>query len=131
MTEKRERFKGEYSASKDGNFRVVDSIGVPHPYCLMPKHVAVASDHHCGFLDEAAIEDAESRGAHCGMRDCNLSYKQHEKALVVLCKEELKAADGMVNSELHAYLCTIKDQATTNGYAGFAFMREEDWHPNA
>ena len=115
--------KGQYGQSEHGNFKVIDTIGVPHPYCIMPKHVSVAADHHSGILDEAAIIDAESRGAKCGTCKGKLSYKEHEQALLVGCKLEIKDAAGMVCPELHQYLLTIKDEATKNGYAGFAFKK--------
>ena len=115
--------KGTYGQSQDGNFAVKDTIGVPHPYCITHKHVARAADHHGGMLNAAAIEDAEQRGAHCGTRGCQLKYNQHEQALLVECRTELKDNTGKVNPELHAYLLAIKDEATKNGYAGFSFVR--------
>ena len=59
------------------HFSVTDSIGIPHPYCLTPRHVAVASDHFCGRLGKDAIIDAEKRGVKCGMRGCTLAYGVH------------------------------------------------------
>lgn len=41
----------------------------PHPYCITPKHVGYASDHHSGMLGDTAIEALEKnegRGC-CGM----------------------------------------------------------------
>ena len=53
--------KGEYGKSEHGNFEVTDTIGVPHPYCITPKHVHVAS---------AQFE--------CGVCKGELSYAEHE-----------------------------------------------------
>ena len=82
--------KGEYGLSEQGNFKVVDTIGVPHPYCITPKHVEIASQWHGGILDESAIRHAEERGAKCGVKGCNLNYDQHEQALLVGCSKEIK-----------------------------------------
>lgn len=106
---------------KSEHFEIIDTIGVPHPYCITPKHVVWASDHHCGRLGDEAIREAEERGgAKCGVRDCYLSYAEHEQALVVGCKAELKI-DGEVNPELHQFLLDNKEEAERNHYAGFAF----------
>jgi len=111
--------KGTYPASPSGRFRVVDSIGVPHPYCITPKHVAVASDHHGGILNEAAISGAEQLGAKCGICKGKLSYKKHEQALLVACYVEMKEAE----KELQAWLKSLLPEATKNNYAGFAFKK--------
>ncbi len=114
--------KGSYGKSASGNFEVVDVIGVPHPYMITAKHVAHASDRG-GILNPDAVESAESHGARCGQRGCTLSYKEHEQALLVNCKIDIKGEDGKASPELHQYLLGIKDEATKNGYAGFAFKR--------
>lgn len=59
MDEKLEK----YGESECGNFKVIDTIGVPHPYCIGPKHVGWASDHWNGMLGKDAILDAEEHGA--------------------------------------------------------------------
>jgi hypothetical protein len=55
-----------------------------------------------------------------------LKYKEHEQALLVECKIDLKDENGEVNPELHAYLKSQVDEATRNGYAGFAFVRAKN-----
>ena len=124
------KWKGEYGQSKSGNFFIIDTIPVPHPYCITPRHVAVASDQYSGILGDAAIEGAEKQGAKCDIcRERNkrhgdpvLSFKDHKTALLVGCKAELKGNDGKVNEELHEWLLSIKDEATRHDYAGFAFL---------
>lgn len=118
-----DELRAKYGASEGGNFYVVDKIGVPHPYCITPRHIAVASDDHSGILCEAAIEDAEKKGACCGICRGQLRYKEHEQALLVECRAELKDAEGKASPELHAYLLRIKEQAEREKYAGFAFKR--------
>ena len=113
--------KGTYTKSE--HFEITDTIGVPHPYCITPRHVEEAADHHGGMLTEAAIEATErKRGRSCGVRGCNLDYKEHEQALIVTCRAPLKGADGKVNPELEQMLLANKDECERNGYAGFAFV---------
>jgi len=101
-------------------YRVIDSIGVPHPYCITPKHVAVAADQFGGMLGEPAIIEAEKQGAVCCICKGKLSYKQHEQALLIEVKfnGELKDAPN-----LKEYLLSIKDMATEGKFAGFAFKQ--------
>jgi hypothetical protein len=108
-------------------FKVVDTIAVPHPYCITAKHVALAADEFGGMLSDAAIEEAERRGIHCDI--CNrgtkrpvLTFAQHEKALLVEVNDRRELKDI---PELKDYLLSIKDQATKEGYAGFAFKSKE------
>ncbi len=114
----------------------VEHVPMPHPYCITPKHVAVASDHWCGMLGKEAIRDAEERGAQCDI--CRklarkrrwpgpgapvLSYDEHENPLTVFVRvpqnSDLNAVPG-----LHAYLLSIKEQSTKLGIDGFAFPTE-------
>jgi len=123
MDKRQAELREKYGASEQGNFYVLDSIGVPHPYCITPKHVAVAADHHCGILGKEAIVDAEERGARCGICKGKLAYAEHEQALLVECNVEIKGADGKAVLELQAYLLKIKAQAERDHYAGFAFKQ--------
>jgi len=117
----------KYNKSKEGNFEVIDTIGVPHPYCLTPKHVAVASDEFFGMLGEEAIRKAEEEGAICDIckkinrKDGSniLSYDEHKTALLVNCKKEIKD-----NEELHQYLLSIKEMAIKDNFEGFAFKKD-------
>jgi len=102
------------------NFRVKDTIGVPHPYCITPGHVAYASDNWGGMLSKECIVEAENKGkARCGVRNCNLSYEEHKQALLVECDIE-------DNEKLKEYLLSIKDQADQEGYIGFAFIKSKE-----
>lgn len=118
-----EELTSAFGQSEAGNFWIVDTIGVPHPYCITPRHVRVAADQYGGMLGVDAVESAERQGARCGVRGCQLRYDQHEKALLVECRIEMKGADGLVVPELHAWLLSCKERATAGGYAGFAFKR--------
>lgn len=116
--------KGTYPISADGNFQIIDTIGVPHLYCITPKHLEYSEGI---YLD---IERAEKKGAKCdicrelvkaGKQDKILSLSEHEQALLVGCKVEIQPPPD----ELHKWLLSIKDEAKSNGYAGFAFKKEE------
>lgn len=111
-----------YGESEHGNFAVIDTLGVPHPYCIGPKHVAFAADHCGGMLGEDAIIRAERTGAHCMTCKGRLTWKQHEKALLVSCKKDIKDQAGKADPELHAYLLKVKPQCEADGFAGFAFV---------
>lgn len=113
--------KGQYLRSE--NFEITDTIGVPHPYCITPKHVGVAADDFGGMLSEEAIRAAEKQGARCGQRGCLLDYDKHEQALIVSCRAPLKNSDGTVNPELHRFLLDNKNECEKHGYAGFAFVK--------
>lgn len=112
-----------YGISEKGNFFVRETIGVPHPYMIMPGHVAEAADHHGGMLGESAIESAEKRRVFCGICKGKLKFHEHESALLVEAKKELQVEPGKADPELHAYLLSIKDKAEEDSFAGFAFVR--------
>jgi len=98
----------------------IEKVSIPHPYCITPKHVAIASDQFCGMLGTEAIEAAERQGAHCGMRGCNLRCDQHESSKTLFIRVpqncDLNAIPG-----LHAYLRSIQAKAAELGIEGFAF----------
>jgi len=115
-------FEKEYGKSENGNFYICDTIGIPHPYCIGSRHVTHAADHFGGMLGQDAIESAEKQGIRCCTKGCNLSYAEHEQALLVACKEELQI-DGKTNPELNKWLLTVKNKIGPTGkYAGFAFI---------
>lgn len=80
------------------------------------------------ILDGAAIERAEKKGAVCDIcKQANrkdgteiLPWSKHERALVVEVNDARQLSEI---PELHAYLMGIKDQATADGYVGFAFVQ--------
>jgi hypothetical protein len=118
-----------YKESEKGNFRIIDSIGVPHPYCIGAKHVAFAADNFHGMLGEAAIEEGEKQNIFCEIcKTANrkdgktiLTYSQHEKALVVQCNKDININE--YKEELTTYLKSIIDLATHEEFVGFAFKK--------
>lgn len=117
--------KGIYPDSEGGNFRIIDTIPVPHPYCITPKHL----DYNDGvYLTKDTVREAEGKGAKCdicrklvkeGKQDHVLTIDEHKQALLVSCKVDIQP----VPDELRAWLLSIKAEAEANGYAGFAFTR--------
>jgi len=97
-------------------FEVIDTIGVPHPYCITPKLVGWVHDNHYGRLGKDAIESLEKKsGPSCGMKNCNLRFDQHEQALVVRCKTK-------DNDLTKKYLESIVKQCEADGFAGFVLV---------
>lgn len=123
MDDKSQKLKERYGTSEKGNYSVIDTIGVPHPYCITEKLVAYASDHFYGVLDKRAVEQAEKHGIRCGVRGCTLTFDQHETALLVGCKGPLKEeGTNLAHPELHSYLLKCKPLCEEDHYAGFAFV---------
>ena len=111
-----------FGESGGGNYKVIDTIGVPHPFFIGPRHVAHASDHCCGRLGEETCREIP-----CAMKGCNLDYDQHETALLVWCNAPLSGEDGNATPELHAYLLASKDKAEAHNFAGFAFKESDSY----
>lgn len=109
-----------YMVSEQNNFSIIDTIGVPHPYCIGARHVSFASDNYNGMLGKDAIEAGEAQGITCAMRGCNLSYSEHEQVILIECNAPLHI-EGETNKELHAYLLGLKEITEKAGFAGFAF----------
>lgn len=120
-----------FGQSAQGNFKAIDSIGVPHPYYITPKHLEYS---HGMYLD---IEGAEKESRETYPNDqrkwaiCDicrklnrqngtpvLSFADHKRALLIKCKIE---ANG--NDELKQYLLQIKESTEKHGFAGWAFMK--------
>lgn len=115
-------------------FRVAEVRSInfnPHPFCITPRHVAYAADHHSGMLTAEAI--VASR-APCGIGrngspirgepPCNLGYHEHtsEMAIFVAIKgrpDNLNDVPG-----LYDWLMAAKPVAEKHGVAGFAFPSE-------
>ena len=114
-----------YGASEHGAFKVIDTIGVPHPYCIGAWHVEHAADHHSGMLGHDAIEcgERQKRPIVCDICKGKLVYSEHKTALLIECRDALKSADGMANPELHAYLLAAKAKCEEDRFVGFAFVK--------
>jgi hypothetical protein len=109
---------------KTDKFEIIDTIGTPHPFCITPRHVVFASDHHGGMLGKEAIEAYEkSKGScHCGVKGCQLSFAEHETALLIAVDDSREL--GAI-PELPTYLLKCKPICEKDGYAGFAFMKKK------
>lgn len=111
-----EELMKEYGWSKNSNFRVVDTIGVPHPFVIGTKHVVHAYDNHGGMLGEATMKAIPCDG-------CHQPYDKHETALLVQCLIDVKN-DTKEAKELTAYMkqCMEKQHFKDNEYKGFVLM---------
>ena len=118
--------KGSYGKSKNGNFQVIDTVSATHTYCITPRHVGEAADYYGGMLSEESIRSAERKGAKCGRRGCTMSFDQHETALLISCKTDMKNENEEATPELHEYLLKIKKEAESHGYIGFAFKDDRE-----
>ena len=116
-----------YPSGPNG-IKVLDTIGIPHPYCITPKHVEVAANRFGGMLGQEAIREAEKRGAMCHI--CRrsgerLTYDQHETAILIgipgTTQEKLNRTDLNTISGLHEYLLQLKPLVERDRYSGFAF----------
>lgn len=89
--------------------RVKDTIAVPHPYCITPRHIPNGG----GILNESTIEDAERRGAKCCICKGKLPFSEHKQAILVAVRfeGELKDTPG-----LKEYLLSIKEMALKGGH---------------
>lgn len=107
---------------KTKRFRVKDTIGVPHPYCITARHVTYAANHCCGILGKEAILGAEKNSkATCGICKGRLTYEQHETALLIEVND--KQPDLSKVKGLQKYLLSIKKRCEADGFAGFAFIQ--------
>lgn len=121
----------KYGKSKQGHFQVVDTIGVPHPYCLTPKHVKVASEQFNGIMGKEAIAEAERQGIYCyTCREINrrhgdpiLKADEHKHSLLVACFKDMNTNEKYLK-EVKRYLTHIKDMCEKDGYAGFTFLKK-------
>jgi len=116
--------KGDYGKSAKGHFRVIDSIGVPHPYCIGPEHLQYNDSIYIGAEQIRRMEKQHPTKVHCMVKGCNLSYDEHEQGLIIECKVSMVDPNNNNNTrpELYNYLLQIKEEAEENGYVGFAFL---------
>jgi hypothetical protein len=103
-------------------FKCVKSINMPHPFTTSEAHETLASDEFGGILSNECIEEAEKRGIPCGIRDCDLPFKEHKKAIIVKVKSREELKD--VVDELQKYLMFIRDKAKSDGFDGFILTRD-------
>lgn len=85
-----------------------------HPFCITPNHVAHASDHHGGILDEQSL-----RTAPCGFKDCRESFDHpcHQPQVTAL----VRLSRECTQAEVVTILKGIMDEVTADGIDGFAF----------
>lgn len=100
----------------------LDIVSLPHPYCITPGHVAVASDQFSGMLGEAAIEEAERQGIYCDICRSQgqiVPWHEHVSQLTLFIVVEHHVLNEIAG--LHQYLLKVKDADL--GIEGFAFPK--------
>lgn len=120
----------KFGKSKKGNFEIIDTIANPHPYCLTPKHVAMAHDNFNGRLGPDAIKAAENKQIYCyTCKEINrkqqlpiLSYDEHKHGLLVACYKDMMISQYL--KEAKAFLLKIKAEVEKDGYDGFVFLKK-------
>jgi len=105
-----------FGKSSKGNFSIIDTIPIPHPFVIGTKHVVHASDHHMGMLGEETM-----KAIPCD--SCHKDYSEHKTGLLVGCKIDMHDPNDTTkgNSELHKYLLKNKKNAEKGNFEGFAF----------
>jgi hypothetical protein len=106
-------------------YRIVDTVGVPHPYCIGADHLRLNAGM---YLNIPAVEEKGARCDICkqGNRKYGeriLPFDEHKLALLVEVNDT-RELNKM--PELHAYLLSIKAQAEADGYVGFAFVKAKE-----
>jgi hypothetical protein len=107
---------------KTDKFECIDTVGVPHPYCITPKHVEYAADNFHGMLGKDAIKEAEENGkARCGICGGKLSYDEHKTAVLVEVRSREEIED--IKEELREYLKSIVSITEADGFAGLSLIQ--------
>lgn len=130
MTDSQELIQ-TYGQSEQGNFKIIDTIGVPHSYCINQLHLKYNTSMYLGEEQIVRMERDHNNVRCDTCKKLNrkegtqiLLWNEHKKALLVECLIEATNKDGHIMiPELHQYLLKVKDLATKNGYEGFGFIR--------
>lgn len=129
-TKKLKRLQKKFGKSKQENFSIKDTIPIPHPYMITPKHLEFNDSM---YLGKEQIDKMESKhGSLCGQRiktgfhteTCNLKYEEHKQGLLILCEKPMSDPKdkNKFNKELHSYLLEIKENLDLKKYDGFGFV---------
>src|SRR5574343_104166 len=117
-TDTKENKLAKYPSTE--KFKVIDTIGFPHPYCITSKHLEYCDSM---YLDEHSIKRAESKGAKCDICKKNgniLSYDEHKQAVLIDVRDARELNDI---PELKEYLLSIKDMLIADRFEGCAFKQ--------
>jgi len=111
----------ELNYPKTELFEVIDTIGVPHPYCIGSAHLKYNDSMYLGKEQIEKMETDHPNKVRCDICKGKLSFAEHETALLVEVNtsEDLNKVKG-----LKEYLLSIKEQCETDGYVGFAFKQK-------
>lgn len=81
----------------------------PHPYVIGPKHIAHASDKHCGMLGEETL-----KAIPCAHPRCQVPYDQHTSDTVMFLQLKREATNNEVAAKLKE-LVTVVDEKSFDG----------------
>lgn len=108
---------------KTDKFKVVDSITLPHTYCMGNKVLGYISTNFNGKDIRKAVETYEKVfGPSCTEEGCNLTIEEHVLALAIEVDtddEEIQMTPG-----LFEYLNSITDMAKKSGVKGFVYVHK-------
>jgi len=106
-------------------FRVIDTITLPHNYCVTKGLISFASKRLDGNLSPDAIMDYElsKGGPTCGKPGCALLYKQHKISLVIEVAYQGELHEAPMLKE---YVESCTAQALCDGVTGFTFVQREE-----
>jgi len=130
----RKKFLKMFGESTKGNFKIIDTIGTPHPYCIAPCHLEFNDSMYLGSDQIRQMEkdhpdkvmcDICKRAYRKNQIDKILSYDEHKQSLVVECLKPMgkKTEKNLkLNPELKKFLLSIKAKAEKKKFDGFAFV---------
>lgn len=131
MTDKKteRKFLRLFGQSEQKNFKIIDTIGVPHPYCIAPVHLEYNDSMYLGSEQIIKMEKEHPKKVMCDICKHNksdkiLSYEEHKQALLVKCLKDFHK-DKELNKELKDWLLSIKNKCEKKKYAGFAFLEPD------
>lgn len=131
-TKEIETLQKTHGESENGNYKIIDTIPIPHPYMVTSKHLEYNRDEM--YLGIEQIERMEKEhGPLCGQRinahrdQCTLKYGDHKSGLLIQCKLPMTSPEDKTkfNDELYKYMLKIKENLDTKKFDGFGFVDME------
>ena len=87
----------------------------PHPYMIGTPHLTKSSGIYLN------IEEAESKGAKCAHKNCNLSYKEHTSDRIGF----VQTIKNCTNEDVQKALLPIVEEIGEKILDGLAFIESE------
>ena len=90
----------------------------PHPFTIGPRHVAHASDKHCGRLGEETLQ-----AIPCAASGCGMGYEHHTHDMVAFVKLKRSAKKSEISAFLRTVVDDEKEWVALNKVDGFVFVQ--------